>query len=254
MRLSFKLFIAIFALHSVVSLVSCGRRSHQESELKDLSENPFWAVSKPGDERLVNGHSLSPYFAAAKAKSLPGNYFRDLIGENKSISLKYREWPAYQPGIFYGGTIYHPKIGAPFSEWKSLDWSSFYNELFHAWWGTIFTSSAKYAADRGALFTQERQTHYRRAHPTDPRLAQEEAYSETIATLAMYFYPTFAPDFPSRIGFRSLADFGYNRGRTVAPVSHSDRPGFTPEAESTWPNEAEYAVVFRQLFDSNPPN
>ena len=241
--------IVLFGCGKVPSFEATGSN---DSSLSELVETPFWQVNKAGDEALVSGHSLSPYFVAAKAKSLPTNYFRDLISGRKSVNLRYGDWPRYQPGSA-SGTIYHPMVGKPFSEWRSLDWSSFYNELYHAWWGLAFTSSSKYAADRSSLLTAERQTHYRRAHPTDPRLAQEEAYSETVAVLMIYLYPRYAPSLPSQKGFSSLSEFVYNKGKTVSPVSHSDRPGFTPEAENTYPNEFEYGVVLRQLTDHLPP-
>ena len=235
-------------------LTSCGSdQKSQVSSPKDIVEQPFWQISKPGDDALRTGHVLSTYFVAAQDKKLPTNYFRDIIAARANVRVRYAEWPSFQPGSG-GGTISHPKVGQPFSEWRSLDWSSFYNELYHAWWASVFTRSASYAADRTAILTTERKAHYRRAHPSDPLLAQEEAYSETIATLMIYMYPRYNPQSTSGVGYAELIDYPYNQNRTVSPVSHSDRPGYTPEAETTFPNTAEYAVIFRQLTDSTPPS
>jgi hypothetical protein len=241
-------FVSLF-----LTLAGCSQEptSHLK-EIEALVEAPFWSVDKPGDEALTSGHALSPYFVAAKAKQLPANYFRDIIKTRGAIRVRRADWPSFQPGLG-GGTISHPKVGAAFSEWRNSDWSSFYNELYHAWWASVFSRSAQYAADRDALLTSARRTQYRRAHPTDPLLAQEEAYSETIATLMIYLYPKYNPNAASGTGFYELADYPYNQNRTVSPVSHSDRPGYTPEAETTFPDPAEYAVIFRQLTDSVPP-
>ncbi len=253
--------IASFGFWIAMLTASCGvdmssRLTTADEEVGTdfgLVADPFWQVTKPGDEKLTSGHSLSSYFVAAQAKQLPTNYFRDLISARANIGLRYADWPRYQPGGGTSGTIYHPKVGKPFSQWTGMDWSSFYNELYHAWWGTVFTKSTKYAADRSALLTSERRSHYQRAHPRDPLLAQEEAYSETVATLMMYLTPKYHPELPNNTGFYELSTFLYHTGKTVAPVSHSERPGFTPEAENTYPNRAEYAVVFRQLTDFQPP-
>jgi hypothetical protein len=234
-------------------LVSCGSQENSRiSSTEGIVEQPFWQIDKPGDNALRAGHVLSSYFVAAQEKKLPTNYFRDIIAARGNVRVRYGEWPSFQPSSG-GGTISHPKVGQPFSEWRSLDWSSFYNELYHAWWASVFTRSANYAADRTALLTNERKVHYRRAHPSDPLLAQEEAYSETIATLMVYLYPRYNPQSASGVGYGELTDYPYNQNRTVSPVSHSDRPGYTPEAETTFPNPAEYAVIFRQLTDSVPP-
>ena len=229
-------------------LASCGGTQLSDTSLpKEIVAQPFWKTSKPGDDALHTGHVLS-----AKAKNLPSNYFRDIIAARGNVRVRFGDWPSFQPSSG-GGTISHPKVGKPFTQWGSLDWSSFYNELYHAWWASVFTRSANYAGDRTALLTPERKAHYRRAHPSNPLLAQEEAYSESIAAVMIYLYPRFSPQFPGGVGFAELAEFPYNQNRTVAPVSHSDRPGYTSEAENTFPNIAEYAVIFRQLTDSTPP-
>lgn len=223
------------------------------NQTEALTETPFWTVDKPGDDALLSGHAMSPYFSAAKAKQLPTNYFRDIIKSRGAIRVRRADWPSFQPGFGGGGTISHPKVGSAFSEWKNSDWSSFYNELYHAWWASVFTRSAQYAADREALLTNARRAHYRRAHPSNPLLAQEEAYSETVASLMIYLYPKYNPASASGTGFYELSYYPYDQNRTVSPVSHSDRPGFTPEAETTFPDEAEYALIFRQLTDKDPP-
>jgi hypothetical protein len=238
-------------------IYSCGSEVVEQHHLfgeedSNLTETPFWQVNKQSDPTLNRSHSLYRYFAAAQAKKLPTNYFRDIISIRGAVSLRYADWPRYQPRGG-GGTIYHPKVGRPFSEWKALDWSSFYNELFHAWWGTVFTKSSKYAADRAALLTSERRAHYRKANPRNALLAQEEAYSETMSSLALFYYPKYNPHAASRIGYLKLDFYEYNTNKTVSAVGHSDRPGYTPAAETTFPNRAEYAIIFRQITDLQPP-
>ena len=243
------------ALVFVLFFIGCGQSDDQELQLNSLSAEfdptPFWPEEKPGDASLSSRHILYPYFQAAKAKHLPLNYFRDLIADGARLKIRYADWPRYQPG-WTGATLYHPMIGKNFSEWKRMDWASFYNELFHAWWGQVFQKEARFATDRRSLLTRERKQHYRKAHPRDPLLAQEEAYSESIATLMIYLYPQYNPDGPEG-RYYALSFYTYNRGRTVSPVSHSEQPGYTPEAENTYPNAAEYRVFFRQLTDHEPP-
>lgn len=250
---------ALLAISLLISF-GCGQSPgnfQNESRLNLADDDrfvldPWWSYDKEGDPRLSGRHALSKYFKAAKQKKLALNYFRDLIGTNAKIAIRHGDWPKYQPGIFSGGTIYHPAVGKSFDQWNRLDWSSFYNELFHAWWGSSFTKSSKYADARNALLTSERRQHYRRAHPRNPLLAQEEAYSETIATLMIYAYPQYNPEGPESRYF-NLPFFVYQKNKTVAAVSHSDRPGFTPEAETTYPNIEEYRVMFRLLFDAAAP-
>ena len=83
--------IVLFGCGKVPSFEATGSN---DSSLSELVETPFWQVNKAGDEALVSGHSLSPYFVAAKAKSLPTNYFRDLISGRKSVNLRYGDWQA----------------------------------------------------------------------------------------------------------------------------------------------------------------
>jgi hypothetical protein len=231
---------------------SCGQE--QPSKLSDTGfvDTPWWSYDKPSDRTLSTRHALAPYFRAGKEKKLALNYFRDLISSNSDIAIKYGEWPKYQPGWFSGGTIYHPAVNKPFSKWGRLDWSSFYNELFHAWWGNVFMKDSRYAFVRQQILTTERKQHYRQAHPSKPLLAQEEAYSETVAALMIYAAPQYNPHGPES-RFYDQPYFTYQTGKTVSPVSHSDRPGFTPAAETTYPNQFEYKVMFRILFDADAP-
>jgi hypothetical protein len=155
------LVVAAFALS--LGLAGCGHAELGVSDLKsDQTEAPFWPTAKPGDDQLNTAHALYRYFSASRAKQLPANYFRELIGANSDVVVKYADWPRYQPGWFSGGTIYHPAFNKPLETWGSSDWSTFYNELFHAWWGNVFMKASKYATIRGQLLTAERDAHYRR--------------------------------------------------------------------------------------------
>jgi hypothetical protein len=246
-----KLFWCVMLL---VSIASCGGTESQLTSAEDEQvEAPFWPTTKPGDPQLSSSHKLYRFYQAAQAKLLPANYFRDLIAANANIDIKYADWPRYQPGWSNGGTIYHPAVNKSLASWTTNDWSGFYNELFHAWWGNVFTKAAKYSVQRNQLLTNERRSHYRRANPSKPLLAQEEAYSETIATLMIYMHPKYNPNLPNQRGYMALSDYKYAIGKTVSPVSHGEQPGYTPEAESTYPNEMEYAIIFQLLTDVEPP-
>lgn len=204
------------------------------------------------------GHSLDSYRAAALAKGLPSPFFDQLIAANAWIDVKKTTGgPSYRPGILTGGTIYHPSVGTVPTKWTATDWSNFYNELFHAWWGNVFMKEARYASLRSrfpgnaALISK-----YRAAHPRNPKLALEEAWSETVASTLIIWYPR--PYFNGEgqlLGYRNpeLSAMAYKINHTVAPVSHSDRPGFTPEAESIYPDEAEYAALFELMFGRRLP-
>lgn len=219
----------------------------------EQTETPWWPTTKAEDAQLSTRHSLYGFYSAAQAKLLPANFFRELILANASVSVRYGDWPRYKPGIFSGGTIYHPAADRAPTTWTNLDWSSFYNELFHAWWGNVFLKQAKYQTIRSQIFTAERDSHYRQAHRTNPRLAQEEGYSETVASLMVMMYPRYNPSFPSQRGYAPLADYRYDTGRTVSAVSHGDQPGYDPAAETTYMNDFEYQILFRILTDHTPP-
>ncbi len=174
-----KTFMAIFWL-ILLSFSSCGSHNH----LSGLSgsDTRFWPVSFPADEFLDQSHTLMPYMRAAAKRELPLRFFRELIERDASVSVVEGSWPSYRPGIFYGGTVIMPAAANPES-WSRGDWASFYNELFHAWYGLVFLKGNEYVQMRAKLHTPERMNHYRRANPSNPELAQEEAWSETVATV-----------------------------------------------------------------------
>jgi hypothetical protein len=210
---------------------------------ESLENERFWQVDMPTDSTLNQLHALMPYMKAAVAKELPVRYFRELIAANAAVVVSEGNWPSYKPGLFAGGTIYIQSASNP-SAWTRNEWSSFYNELFHAWFGNIFMKSGVYASVRALIKTEERRQHYVQAYPSDPWLAQEEAWSETVGTLMI----TLAPfNFGNGFKYVSMADCAYAIDRTVAPVSHSDRPGYTPEAETTYPSAWEYNILFETL-------
>jgi hypothetical protein len=231
----------IFA--SLVFCVFACAQQPAESKIKEETTR-FWLVSVPADSQLNQNHPLMTYMKAAAARELPLRFFRELIEENASVTVTEGSWPTYQPGYFSGGTIYMPS-SASASSWTRMQWSSFYNELFHAWFGNIFTKLPRYQATRNLIWTAERFAHYSKANPSDPKLAQEEAWSETVMTLMIDLSPTRLPE--GSINYPKLESFVYSIGRTVAPVSHSERPGYTPEAETTYPAPWEYDILFQIL-------
>jgi hypothetical protein len=219
-------------------LLNCGRPDL--STLQSEETTRFWSVAEPGDENLNQNSPLMRYMRAAAARELPLRFFRELIKANAAVTVIEGDWPTYHPGILYGGTISIPSANRP-EAWTVAEWSSFYNELFHAWYGLIFLKQATYTTARNQAWSRERILRYKKAHPSNPKLAQEEAWSETVGSVMIQLAPL-------RIGgkfkYSTIESFAYCIGRNVAPVSHSDRPGYTPEAENTYPDEAEY----RQLF------
>jgi hypothetical protein len=204
---------------------------------------PFWPVSYPSDEFLDPVHALMPYMHAAAQRGLPLRFFRELIEFESSVTVVEGEWPSYRPGFFYGGTIYMPAAQKP-GAWSRVQWASFYNELFHAWYGHVFQKQPRYAQTRALVQTPERLDFYRRAHPTDPSLAQEEAWSETVASVMSILVPTY---YDGQWHYPVLSSFAYAIDKTVSSVSHSDRPGYTPQAEQTYPAEWEYRILFNLL-------
>ena len=205
----------------------------------------FWPVALPGDSNLDQTHALMPYMRAAESRELPVRYFRELIRAGSAVVVIEGNWPSYKPDAISGGSIYMPSASNP-SAWTKNEWSSFYNELFHAWFGNIVRRSEFYRSLREQIHTEERRSHYAQAVPSDPWTAQEEGWSETVGALILTIAPT---DRGGGLQYVSLADCAYAIGRTVAPVSHSERPGYRPEAETSYLAPWEYALLFETLTD-----
>lgn len=247
MSLIQKIGTLYLGLASAFILSGCGRDI--SSQLHGEDGGRFWRVSEPSDQNLNQSNDLMRYMRAAAARELPLRFFRELIKANSAVTVIEGDWPRYQPGILYGGTISIPSANKPES-WTGAEWSSFYNELFHAWYGLIFTKDPSYAKDRSDTWTTERINRYRKAYPADPKLAQEEAWSETIASIMIQLAPL---KLDGKFKYPNFSFFSYSIGRTVAPVSHSDRPGYTPEAENIYPDELEYRQIFIYLTSVEPP-
>jgi hypothetical protein len=47
--------------------------------------------------------------------------------------------------------------------------------------------------------------------------------------------------------YTTIVKMAFAIGNRVASVSHSERPGYTPEAEETYPAEWEYRILFNLL-------
>ncbi len=203
-------------------------------------------------------HALSPHQAAAAAKGLPTKLIDEIITVNADVVVAYTsDGPHYVPGWMSGGTIYLPSANVPPSEWRRGDWSDFYNECFSAWWGNVFMRNNTYRAQRDALRGDTGlRAKYAAAHPRDPWLAQEEGYSETMASVITIAYPRLVYNEetgtydPHPVPYE---DLGYRIGWTVAAVGHSDRPGYTPAAEETYPDAGEYDSLMRWAFGRPAP-
>jgi hypothetical protein len=252
--------LALPCLFAVLTgiLFACGDDSVAPVEIqKHVSSASLVQVAAPAEAAVV-ANALEPYRVAAAAKGLPTPFFDQLIAANAWIDVKNTSGgPSYRPGIFTGGTIYHPSVGTALSMWTASDWSNFYNELFHAWWGNVFMKEARYGAMRDRFPSNpDLLNKYRAAQPRDPKLAMEEAWSETVASVLIIWYPRPHYDSDGRLlGYRSpdLEKMAYKQNHTVAPVSHSDRPGYTPAAENTYPDEYEYRALFQMMFGQKLP-
>ena len=231
----------------VAFVVSCGRED--VSYIKSGEVERFWRVVESSDHSLNQNNPLMRYMRAAAARELPLRFFRELIQADSAVTVTEGDWPTYQPGVLYGGTISMPAAYKP-EAWTKGEWSSFYNELFHAWYGLIFIKEQRYAGARADAWGQTRMERYRKAYPSDPKLAQEEAWSETIASIMISLTPL---KIEGKFRYPALESFAYSIGRNVAPVSHSDRPGYTPEAENIYPDEPEYRQLFSYLTAVQPP-
>jgi hypothetical protein len=203
-------------------------------------------------------HPFDGIIAAARAKQLPTKILQEVVQANSSIAIKSTSGgPRYQPGYFYGGTIYLPFANKSPSTWGAIDWTHFYNEAFHAWWGNIFLKSSSYKTQMKKLTSNHALiSKYKRANPHNPKLAMEEGYSETVASMMMMAYPRVRKDPVTGDWIRVPPKYEtlyYNIGRTVAAVSHSDRPGYTAAAESTYLDHAEYNQLMNWIFGKNAP-
>ena len=138
---------------------------------------------------------FTPIIKAAKEKSLPTYILEDMVHYGSRIKIKQSDWIHYRPGSFNSGTIYLSFTNIKPSDWTSRKWSLFYNEAFHAWWGTVFTKQKEFAGQKSSLFNDKLlRTKYKKAHPKNPLLAMEEGYSETLATLMISAYPKIKLD------------------------------------------------------------
>ncbi len=188
------------------------------------------------------GHSLSSLSIEVKRKGLPAVFFKDI--------QQFRHWHTLriQPGqhdsyLPWSKSIIlnESQFYRTASEWASRDWADFYNELFHAWWDLIFSREPIHRDLYQSLTTTYREK-YRRAHPSNPILAQEEAYSETVSAISLLI-----------AGSVSVNRLYYRLNFTVEPVGHSENPGFTELAEEIYPDSSEYTHIFFWLVGQHPP-
>lgn len=134
----------VLALVVLLFCVSCGQphASSTQSEFTTTADpTRWWPTSLAEDGNLSRQHVLYRYYAAALGKELPLRFFRELIQAQANVKVKEGSWPRYVPGSFGGGTIEVPRAAQP-EQWTRGDWSNFYNELFHAWWGNVFMKSS----------------------------------------------------------------------------------------------------------------
>src|SRR5690606_16467801 len=128
-----------------------------------------------------------------------------------------------------------------------------YNEIFHAWWHfrsetdleSYYWHYIRHADNMAA---------YARANPSNPDLAREEAYSETVSVLAGMMMTRETAVVNDTGGYDYINQAGipptqiqYSPG-SVASVGHSDRPGYTPQADHIYPTAGEYEIILRIML------
>lgn len=191
--------------------------------------------------KMAMGLTLAEIDSAAAKRNLPRRFFREIeVFEGlDTVSVKSSDAARYYPlwnQIDLPAEQYNRKP----TKWKAIDWTLFYNELLHAWWDLVLEEQNMYAQTRARL--SNLRARYAEAYPRDPALAQEEAFSETTSFLIVFLANGTAPE-----------KLPYRIGRTVAAVSHDDRPGYSEAAESTYLSKTEYAMLFFWLTGQNPP-
>ncbi len=207
---------------------------------------------------VPSGQELESFYQEAKKRGFPTLFFDELKARNAWIVVKNTSGGAqYRRGMISGGTIYVPSAEKELEKWTSVDFSNFYNELFHAWWDKVFLVDKKYESERQKLFgDKNREEKYNRAFPGDPRRAQEEAYSETVATLMIYIAGRrYVDPKTQRVKEKplDLNQLYYRTDFSVSPVSHSDVPGYTEASENIYPDEEEYDWLFEKMFNRRAP-
>ena len=248
------------ALLGCFIVAACGDDSIREmsslngtSSYTDLEAQPFWP-DLSHSASLSTRHPLYLYSEAARARKLPLRFFIDLIESKANVKVVHHSGlPSFRKYPFLPMRIYMNLNNTELDRWTNGKWANFYNELFHAWWDNNFLKDSKYAFYRKKLLRNEYLPRYREAHPREPRLAQEEGYSETIAAIVLLMGPQYNPNLPSKYGYIPHARFYYRKGYTVNAVDHEDRPGYRREATKTYLNHKEYRVLFWLLTDTYPP-
>lgn len=206
----------------------------------------------------ASAHVFDRYISAARARFLPTKILQEVVAANASIAIKSTSGgPSYKPGYFYGGTIYLPYAKKAPSKWTTIEWTNFYNEAFHAWWGTVFVKNAKYKSLKSRLFSDTMlMRKYKRANPRSPKLAMEEGYSETVASTILLANPRIRVDPDTgrhvRVPYKYETLY-YKKGQTISAVSHSDRPGYTAAAENIYPDEREFNYITNWIFGKDAP-
>lgn len=172
---------------------------------------------------------------AAFERGLPGRFFLDIRKDYGKgwIRIEGSDWARYYPSQ---NLIQVPLSMAKRSpkQWNALEWSQFYNELFHAWWDEVFQKRFQYENDRAYL----RERLFRYDSTGDSRLAQEEGLSETVSSVVLLF--------ANHVPVEKLI---YKKDWSVSAVSHSeDLAKFHASAEDIYPSPGEYEMLLKWLF------
>lgn len=191
---------------------------------------------------FVESMTLLEIKQAAVKRDLPITLFRDIekYAGLDAVEIFEGEFALYR---IYKNNIELPKVQfekKPHT-WVPVEWASFYNELFHAWWDLVFEEESIYQEIYSSL-KEQYYDKYNKAFPSNPMVALEEAYSETASSVIL-------------LKANKVKTLSYKINYTVASVGHSDRPGYTPEAEKIYPSRLEYSYLFKwvtgEVLDSS---
>lgn len=202
---------------------------------------------------------------AALFSDLPIILFEDITQHVSFVSIERSESHSYQAGVFPTIRIPEDQYETSPRVWSSIQWADFYRSLFHAWWDLHFSG---HKADWERRITAENLSTYRAANSSQPQLAQEYAYAETIAALILVYLSEKARlealalketnlDVRDRLlgslQHDALESLEYKKNRTVEPVGHSEESGFTKRAENIFPGRQEYRFLFYSVFGRVDP-
>lgn len=240
-----------------------------------LANQPFWPLTCPNPDRQ---NSLYRYYLAAINRKLPVSFFCELMSSDVNIEIINGDFFRFVPPTMLSNgkiQIAASASGKKPEEWGKMIWSGFYNELFHAFWNSVFLKDVKYSPLRQKLLSKKNLQRYEHAISKDFEVALEEGLSETISR---WIASINIPDVENNsFRYPTLSFYKYWPGETVMSVSHYEQvqsitiygkkienkminnllkgraAQYLPAAEYTYPSKTEYSAIFKIFFGQNPP-